>query len=209
MTDEYETYEQYWEKVKRTAAIEFEETAEYYEEEDYRADEIPEVAAEYAVENSHFVNNYPRTIIYHTDEGFYGNGHERFVAYREFEDNDSMRMLHALAQAAFFNDVEEAIERLIESRDDLGECLRLIDDELYSEGVTAEYDYEKGLSDPEVITYHLEHITEGEWRMFDPDGEQFEVISPRVMVEGSTVPEFKLKLKLDNICAKRERERSQ
>lgn len=211
MSNKYETYEQYWSQVQRTATIELEETREHAEDEGIEVEDLPAVSSEYAVENSSIVNNYPRSIICHTDQGFEGEGRMRFLENREFEDNAPSQMLHALASAAYFNDVKEAIDRILEARDDLGECVNLIDDDapIYSEGVTFEYEYEKGLSDPEVLTYTLESVDSlgGEWFMLDPDGEHFETISPRVMVEDAAVPEQKLKLKLDNLCAKRERER--
>lgn len=209
MSNNYETYEQYWEKVQRTAGIEYDEQKEHGE--GGLEDNFASEAAKATVEWCSIVNNYPRSIIYHTNHGFEGEGRVLFIDNREFEDNDPSEMLHSLASAAYFNDVKAAIESLLEAREELGDCVNLIDDDVpvYSEGVTFEYEYEKGLRDPVIITYYLEHISEGEWRVLDPDGEQFEVISPRMMVDDAVVPEKTLKLKLDNLCAKRERERDE
>jgi hypothetical protein len=205
MNEEYDTFEKYWEKVQRTALIELKETEEYAEEDGLSEHQIASSAADYAVDCSDLVRNHPRTVIYHCDNGMYDSGYDGYLRGVEFENNDPRDMVRQLACAGFYNDVKTVIDRILEAREDLGTANRLIEGTLWSEGVEAEYEYESGLIEPEYHTYKFEHISEGEWRVFDPNGVAFEVISPRVMVDDATVPVQRLKLKLDNLCARRQR----
>lgn len=208
MSDEIETFEDYWSKVHRAGRISLDETIEYAEDDGVESGNLVQEAASHAVEGS-WVNYHFLSVIYHCDNGFYGSGHARFVNNREFEGNDSREMLLALAHAGFFNDVEAAIRRILEDREALGECMNLIGEHpIWDSGVTFEYDYERGLSDPEVHTYTLKCLGENEWQMFNPEGDSFEVISPSAMVGDTDNPERVFKLKLDNICAREFRERA-
>lgn len=206
--DDIENYADYRSEVQRNARISLDEVSEH--DEQNRGDrELRHEAARYSLEGNSTVNNYPRTVIYHTDSGFYGDGHDLYLRDVEFEDNDSMQMINALARAAYYNDIQEALEFLIETRESLGECMALVGDHpIWDSGVVVEYEYEHGLVDPETVTYTLECIGEGEWKMFNPEDEAFEVISPDVMVGDSDFPERKLDIKLSNICAREMRERT-
>lgn len=206
--DDIENYADYWSDVQRTARISLDEVSEH--DEQNRGDrELRHEAARYSLEGNSTVDNYPRTVIYYTDSGFYGDGHDLYVRQVDFDDNDSMLMINALARAAYYNDIQEALDFLIERRESLGECMGLIGDHpIWAKGVTFEYEYEYGLSEPKTATYLLECIGEGEWKMFNPEDEAFEVISPSVMVEGKANPERTLDIKLSNLCAKELRERT-
>ena len=202
MTDKFEDYDDYWEHIQRRARISLEETIEHDESSDDPRDLTFE-AAKYALQASNVLNNYPRTVIYHTDNGFYGHGYELYLHHANFEDNDSMRLINALASAAYYNDILQAIENLLDRRDSLGECMNLISPHpIWGEGVVLEYEYEEGLTNTTTHTFHLQCLGEGEWKMFNPIDEAFEVISPDVMIEDSETPERDLDVKLSNICAK-------
>lgn len=138
-------------------------------------------------------------------------GPEEWQTYVEDGEENHHAVLQAMAYTAFRADVYEQIAAIREAREALGECFKMIDTDspIYGEGVTFEYDYEKGYSDPEILTYTFECISEGEWRVYDPDGVSFEVISARVMVEHTddVVPAKVFKNRLDNIIARREHER--
>jgi hypothetical protein len=205
MSDTYGTFEEYWEKVQRTALTELEETEEYAEEAGLSEHQIASSAADYAVDCSDLVRNHPRTVIYHCDNGMYDSGYDLFLRHTEFKNNDPRDMVRQLACVGFYNDVKTVIDRILEDREALGTANRLIDGPIWSKGVEAEYEYESGLIEPEYHTYRFENISEGEWRVYDPNGVVFEVISPRVMVADATIPVQKLKLKLDNLCARRQR----
>ena len=201
MSKEY-TSEEYWEHIQRRARISLEETIEHDESgEDPR--NLTFEAARDALQASNMLNNYRRTVIYHTREGFYGHGYELYLHHAEFEDNDSMRLLSALASTAYYNDIKKAINNLLDRRESLGECMDLISPHpIWDSGVVLEYEYEKEVTDPTTHTFILECLGEGEWKMFNPMDEAFEVISPDVMVGDSETPERELDIKLSNICAK-------
>lgn len=206
--DDIENYADYWNEVQRNARISLDEVSEH--DEQNRGDrELRHEAARYSLEGNKLVSSYPRTVIYHTDAGFYGDGYDLYVRQVDFDDNDSMRMINSLARAAYYNDIQDALDFLIERRESLGECMGLIGDHpIWGEGVTFEYEYEYGLSDPKTATYLLECIGEGEWKMFNPEEEAFEVISPDVMIGDSETPERDLDVKLSNICAQEMRQRT-
>lgn len=211
MSDDIESFKDYWQHVQRNALIELEETEEWEEREDAEMGEEERIscAAEYAAENDQLTIYSPRTVIYHTDQGFEGEGHDRFVAHHEFRENDATTMLHGLARAAYFNDVRNVLENVYSFRDDLGECTALIDSTIWSEGVEFEYEYIRNTMDGDVAyTFTLEHLGSCEWRMRDPNGLSFEVISPKIRVtqSDSLIEEKSLKVWLDNICARRLRE---
>jgi hypothetical protein len=210
MSEDYPfTSMEYWHSVMYDA----EENLEKNEEVTERAG--AHEAAEYAVESERFVDFYPRATIYHCRNGMGGDGYERFVNNSQPEDERDM--LRALAAAAYYNDVYDVAERIIEAEQNLGEAVNLIDGNIWDEGFQALFKYEKGLQDPEVRPYMLRHLGGGEWAMSDPNHKQFEVISPDVHVDGPFTRDgaynfdyspavLQLETWLNNICAKRERE---
>lgn len=206
--NDIENYQDYWSDVQRTARISLNEVSEH--DEQNRGDrELRHEAARYSLDGNSTVDNYPRTVIYYTDAGFYGDGHDLYVRQVDFDDNDSMRMINALARAAYYNDIQDALDFLIERRESLGECMSLIGDHpIWDSGVVIEYEYEHGVLNSEASTYILECLGEGEWKMFNPQDEAFEVISPDVMVGDSDFPERALDIKLSNFCAHEMRERT-
>lgn len=211
MSDDYESFSDYWKQVQTDAVIELNE-AEEWAENNHQITDNEKVAsgAARATEHNNLPMYYPRTIIYHTDQGFTGQGSERYIQHREFKNNDSHEILNALAHAAYYNDVKSVMENIIEWREDLGEATKLIDDTLWSKGVEVEYEFDPTGRD-ETFTFELEHLGAREWRMTDPEGEPFEVISPEVHFENSeqVIPERTLSIWLDNICYRRIREMEQ
>jgi hypothetical protein len=209
MSNDIESYRDYWQYVQRSAVIELEETEEYVADwdKDIETDHLADCAAEFSADQDRLAIYSPRTIIYHTDNGFDGEGYERYVAHQEFESGRSM--IFALGRAAFYNDVREAMEGIIEARNDLGDAMTLLNESIFSEGIICHYTY---VRDTPQETYEYEFtfrsLGEGEWKMFDHNDEAFEVISPDVHFEQSDDEsrEKNLKLWLDNICAKRLRE---
>lgn len=142
---------------------------------------------------------------------FASNDPEEWKTYVKDSEENHWKVLGAMAYTAFRADVYDEIENIREVRDDLGEAISLIEGPIYDGGVTFEYEYEKGITDPVIVSYTLESVDAlgNEWRVIDPDGKTFEIISPSVMIEDATVPEKRFKVKLDNICAKREHKREQ
>lgn len=204
---EINEYADYWGKVQRNARISLDEVSEN-DDRDRSDRELKHEASIYSLQGNNLVENYPRTIIYYSDAGFYSEGYEIYIADVEFENNDSMQMINSLAQAAYYNDIQDAIGYLIERRESLGECMNLIGDHpIWESGVVFEYEYENGIVDPTTHDYLLECIGCGEWKMYNPEHEAFEVISPEVMVEDEDNPERALEIKLDNICSQELRDR--
>ncbi|AGM11070.1 hypothetical protein HRTV5_100 [Halorubrum tailed phage 5] len=213
MTNKYDTFESYIREVQATAKRYYDyalEGAEEIRTPAYCPNELPEeiplwAVAEAAVQNHELIQYYQRCVIYHAEEGFYNEGGERF--YNDPEDQSES--VQQLAYAGLYNDIITKLRFIEEAREDLGEAINLLEGPLHSKGVRYEYDYYVHLSSKEPVTYTLEALGQGEWRMYDPDGEPFEVISPRVAVENADrpIPEYSLKLFLSNICARRERER--
>jgi len=213
MSNKYDSFEAYIREVQATAKRYYDYSREGGDEirtSAYNPDEIPEdvplwAIAEAAVENHDLIQYYQRCVIYHAEEGFYNEGGERY--YNDPEDQQES--VHQLALAGFYNDIITKLRFIEEIRDGLGEAINLLEGPLHSRGVQYEYDYHINLSSKEPVTYTLEALGQGEWRMYDPDDEPFEVISPRVAVKNADreIPEYSLKLFLDNICARRERER--
>ncbi|QIR31268.1 hypothetical protein M1M18_gp032 [Halorubrum virus Serpecor1] len=213
MTNKYDSFESYNNEVQATAKKYYDwgmEGAEEIRSSAFNPNEIPDdvpmwAIVEAAVENHELVQYYQRCVIYHCDNGFYNEGGERY--YDDPEDQQDA--VSDLAHAGLYNDVLNWVRFIEETREDLGEAINLLEGPIYDGGVRFEYDYYINLSAKEPVTYTLESIGQGEWRMYDPDGEPFEVISPRVAVRNADrqIPEYSLKLFLSNICARRERER--
>jgi hypothetical protein len=214
MTNEYETFEQYYREVKSLAKRYYdwaEEGAEEIRSEAFNPDEIPENVPEWAIveaaiEHHKLLQYYKRSVVHHCDSGFYGEGGMRY--WNDPEDQDEA--LFQMAAAGLYNDVLKKVRHIKETREDLGEAINLIEGPMYDDGVRFEYDYYQTLSSKDPQTYVLESVSRlgDEWRVYDPNGVSFEVISPKVAVDqrDQYVPEFALKLFLDNICAKRDRE---
>lgn len=197
------TQEQYDNEVASTALTILGKIEEYPE--DYGDDEWKAVHEEVDFHDYVTKRHCFLSVLQYTERG-----PEEWQTYAEDNEKNHWKVLKAMAYTAFRADVYDEVQSIRETRDDLGEATNLIgDNPIWDEGVTFEYDYEKGLSDPKILTYTLESVEAlgGEWFMFDPDGIHFETISPRVMVEDAVVPSKRLKLKLDNLCAKREHER--
>ncbi|UBF20305.1 hypothetical protein M1M41_gp026 [Halorubrum sodomense tailed virus 4] len=213
MSNKYDTFESYIREVQTTAKRYYDYAREGGDEircSAFDPDELPDdvplwAIAEAAVENHELIQYYQRCVIYHAEEGFYNEGGERFY----HDPEDQQESVQQLALAGFYNDIITKLRFIEETREDLGEAIQLLEGPLHSRGVRYEYDYYIRLSSKDPVTYTLEALGQGEWRMYDPDGEPFEVISPRVAVENADrpIPEYSLKLFLDNICARRERER--
>lgn len=214
MTEEIDTYEKYWKRVQRTALISFNEVAEEAENNDEELHDGEHIldAAEYSMETG-LSQKSPRTVINFTQEGFYGRGQDLYLRGQEFNGSDPRVMLYSLAHAAFYNDVRSVLENIVDYRNDLGECVGLIEGPIYDEGVEFEYDYEKseyieGDYVIETYTFTLRNVGAGCWTMEDPKGLVFENISPKIYVteDDVEIPVRSLKILLDNICAKRLRE---
>jgi len=111
-------------------------------------------------------------------------------------------MRRLIATAALYNDIKDVLHEIFECRESLGEAMKLLDDKIYSEGVEAVYEYED--LHENVYEFRLEHIVENEWRMFDPNGDLFKVISPDVHIADSQreIPVKTLNIWLDNICSR-------
>jgi hypothetical protein len=213
MSNKYDSFEAYIREVQATAKRYYDYSREGGDEirtSAYNPDEIPEdvplwAIAEAAVENHDLIQYYQRCVIYHAEEGFYNEGGERYYN----DPDDQQEAVQQLALAGFYNDVITKLRFIEETRDDLGEAINLLEGPIYGKGVRFEYDYYIHLSSKEPVTYTLECLRGDEWRVYDPDGEPFEVISPRVAVRNADreIPEYSLKLFLDNVCARRERDR--
>jgi hypothetical protein len=214
MSNKYDTFESYIREVQATAKKYYDwgqEGAEEISSSAFNPDDFPDeiplwAIAEAAVENHKLVQYYQRCVIYHSEEGFYGEGGERYYNNPE----DQHEAVNQLALAAFYNDIITKLRFIEETREGLGEAINLIEGPIYGRGVKFDYDYYIRLSSKEPVTYTLECLRGDEWRMYDPDGEPFEVISPHVAVDerDRPIPEYTLKLYLDNVCARRERERN-
>lgn len=213
------TWKEYWHDTAWTAWTNFNETKDWVMDEsdatdwDFHSDEFGSSVAEQATEGSREYDFYPRAVIFHADNGFHGEGAERFITHHDLDDPTDM--IHHLARAAYFNDLKHFITLIQETRDSLGEAVNLIDEgPLWSDGVEFEYVYEKGLSDPEEFTFTFEHYGGGAWGMFDHNGDHFETISPKAFFHNRpdeddlnwSIPEVAFELWLDNMCAKRLRE---
>ncbi|AAL54939.1 hypothetical protein HfxHF1_120 [Halophage HF1] len=213
MSNKYDTFEAYVKEVQSTAKRYYDFALEGAEEIRTPAfdppelpDEIPDWAiAEAAIENHELLMYYQRCVVYHCDNGFYGEGGDRY--YHDPEDQADA--LEDLAYAGFYNDIISKIRFIRSLREDLGDAIQLIEGPLHGKGVRYEYDYYVHLSSEDPLTYIIESLGQSEWRMYDPDGTPFEVISPRVAVNNADrpIPEYSLKLFLDNICARQERKR--
>lgn len=211
---QYKTAEDYREAVQNTAKKYFdwgeagmeEIRSSAYNPEDHPEEGVPDWAIAYAaVEHHELVQYYGRFVIHHADNGFYNEGGAQF--YNDPENQtESVRQL---AHAGFFNDILTEVRHIRRTRTDLGKAVKMIEGPILGDGYELTYEYEEGIVDPEIREYTFECLSEGEFRVRDPDGIAFEVISPRVIVENrdDKIPEYALELFLDNMCAKRERER--
>jgi hypothetical protein len=213
MSHEYDTYEKYYREVKAMAKRYYDFAQEGAEEIRTPAfdppgeiDEVPHWAiVEAAINNHKLLQYYKRSVVYHSESGFYGEGGERYYG----DPKDQQEALFQMAQAGLYNDVIKKVRHIEETREDLDEAINLIEGPIYDEGVRFEYEYYQNLSSKEPQTYTLESVSRlgDEWAVIDPNGNRFEVISPKVAVNqrDQYVPEFALKLFLDNICAKQDR----
>lgn len=214
MNDKIDSYNEYWKLIQRTAQISYDEVAENAEDNEVELSDQEHImeAAEDSMESG-FSNKYPRTIIFYTQEGFHGRGQDLYLRGREFDGEEPRDMISSLANAAFYNDILSVLEGIVEDRNDLGECVNLIEGPIYSEGVEFEYDYEQskyidGEYETVTHTFILRNVGAGCWTIEDPKGLTFENISPKIHVTDSDreIPVRSLKIWLDNICAKRIRE---
>lgn len=210
---EYNSYEEYHNEVQAMAKRYSDWAREGAEEirtsrfDPEHHEEIPNWAIAHAALNNHkLIQYYKRSVVKWCQEGFYNQGGEMY--YDSPEDQEESLLM--LAKAGLFNDLISKIRHIEETREKLGEAIQLIEGPIMEEGVSLEYKYSPSMSSDSTMTYTFECLGEGEWRMYDPDEVGFEVISANVAVESRDqyVPEYGLKLFLDNICAKRERERS-
>jgi len=201
MSNDINSHSDYWKTVERSVINEIEELDEEYDDH-----QIKRKVPDRLIDSSSLMIYSPRTVIYYTREGFYGRGHDLYIMGNTFEDNDSNQMIHALALAAFYNDVHAVLEELFEYQRDLGEATNLLANVTWSEGVEFEYEFKRELLE-ETLTYQFtfEHIAQGEWKMYDHHGDMFEVISPEVHVEqkDDEIELRSLKTWLDNICYRR------
>jgi len=212
MTHKYDTYEKYYSEVKAMAKRYYdyaEEGAPEIRSRAFNPDEIPDEVPQWAIveaamENHKLLQYYRSSVVYHCQEGFYGEGGQRF-----FNDpKDQSEALSQMARAGLYNDVLKKVRHIEKTREDLGDALKLIEGPMYDKGMMLYYDYHQHLSSDDSQTYTLEKVAKlgNEWRVVDPDGVSFEVISPDVVVENRDqyIPEYALKLFLDNVCARRD-----
>jgi len=205
MSSDIDSFSDYCKAIQRKALIELEEVEESLERDEIQMNkqEVINKTADESLESCHFLMYNQKAIINHTHNGYYGEGYERYIQDVEIEDNDPREMQRLIATAALYNDIKEVLHEIFECRESLGEAMKLLDDKIYSDGVEAVYEYED--LHENVYEFRLEHIVENEWRIFDPNGDLFEVISPDVYIADnqSKIPVKALNIWLDNICARR------
>ena len=205
MSSDIDSFSDYCKAVQRKALIELEEVEMTLERDEIQMSkhEVIDKVARESVKSCHFLMYEQTEIIHYTHNGFYGEGYERYIQDVEIEDNDPLEMRRLLATAALYNDIKDVLEEIFECRESLGEAMKLLDDKIYSDGVEVVYEYED--LHENVYEFRLEHIVENEWRMFDPNGDLFEVISPDVHIADSQreIPVEALNIWLDNICSRR------
>lgn len=205
MSSDIDSFSDYCKAVQRKALIELEEVEESLERDEIQMNkhEVINKTADESLESCHFLTYEQEEIINYTHNGYYDEGYERYIRDVEIEDNDPLEMQRLLATAALYNDMKDVLQEIFECRESLGEAMKLLDDAIYSEGVEAVYEYED--VQETVHEFRLEHIVENEWRMFDPNGDVFEVISPDVYIADNerVIPVKSLNIWLDNICARR------